>query len=80
MFATNRLSGHTRHLAFDAWAVNGEPVISEATPDALVDGFIRDAVEAGAYNIGGPRQLGGRAFFSDRTHRDHVHVAFDADT
>jgi hypothetical protein len=80
VFATDRVSDHTRRRAWDIWAVNGQAVIAETTPDALVDGFLRDAKDAGAYNIGGPRLLSGAAFFSDRTHRDHCHIAFNRDT
>jgi hypothetical protein len=80
VFATDRLSDHTRRRAWDIWAVNGQAVIAASTPDALVDGFLRDAKDAGAYNIGGPRLLSGAGFFSDRTHRDHCHIAFNRDT
>jgi hypothetical protein len=80
VFATNRLSDHTRRRAWDVWAVNGQAVIAESTPDTLVDGFLHDAKDAGAYNLGGPRLLAGAGFFSDRTHRDHCHVAFNSDT
>jgi hypothetical protein len=80
VFATNRLSDHTRRRAWDVWAVNGQAVISKSTSDALVDGFLRAARDAGAYNIGGPRLLAGAGFFSDRTHRDHCHIAFNSDT
>ena len=80
VFATDRLSDHTRRRAWDIWAVNGQAVIAESTPDALVDGFLRDAKDAGAHNIGGPRLLSGAGFFSDRTHRDHCHIAFNRDT
>ncbi|HEU5000202.1 MAG TPA: hypothetical protein VFT68_14770 [Lapillicoccus sp.] len=80
VFATNRLSDHTRRRAWDIWAVNGQAVIAESTPDALIDGFLRDAKDAGAYNIGGPRLLSGAGYFSDRTHRDHCHIAFNSDT
>ncbi len=80
VFATDRLSDHTRRRAWDVWAVNGQAVIGESTQDALVDGFLRDAKDAGAYNIGGPRPLSGAGFFSDRTHRDHCHIAFNRDT
>jgi hypothetical protein len=79
VFATNRLSDHTRRRAWDIWAVNGHAVIAESTPDALIDGFLRDAKDAGAYNIGGPRLLSGAGYFSDRTHRDHCHIAFNND-
>ncbi len=80
VFATDRLSDHTRRRAWDIWAVNGQAVIAESTPDALIDGFLRDAKDAGAYNIGGPRLLSGAGYFSDRTHRDHCHIAFSSDT
>ncbi|MEV1078281.1 hypothetical protein AB0I98_08510 [Streptomyces sp. NPDC050211] len=79
VFGTNRLSDHTRMRAFDVWAVDGRAVIDPETPDSLIDGFMRDAARAGAYNIGGPRLLGGGGFFSDRVHRDHLHIAFDSD-
>ncbi|MCT9082101.1 hypothetical protein [Streptomyces fulvoviolaceus] len=79
VFGTNRLSDHTRMRAFDVWAVNGLAVIDPATPDALIDGFMRAAARAGAYNVGGPRLLSGGGFFSDRVHRDHLHIAFDSD-
>ncbi|MFI9762735.1 hypothetical protein ACIHFB_32960 [Streptomyces sp. NPDC051963] len=80
VFGTSRLSDHTRMRAFDVWAVNGRAVIDPETPDSLVDRFMRAAARAGAYNIGGPRLLGGGGFFSDRVHRDHLHIAFDSDT
>ncbi len=82
VFATDRLSDHTRNRAVDVWAVNGQPVVAPSTPTApaaVVDGFMRAAVDLGAYNVGGPRQLSGPAYFSDRTHSDHVHLGFDAD-
>jgi hypothetical protein len=80
VFATDRLSDHTRRRAWDVWAVNGQAVIASSTPDALIDGFLREAKDAGAYNLGGPRLLSGTGFFSDRTHRDHCHIAFNRDT
>ncbi|MFI9171991.1 hypothetical protein [Streptomyces lincolnensis] len=81
VFGTNRLSDHTRMRAFDIWAVDGHTVIDPATPAPLIDGFMRAAARAGAYNVGGPRLLGrgGGAFFSDRVHRDHLHIGFDSD-
>ena len=80
VFDTNRLSDHTRKRAVDVWAVNGQAVVATSTPTAIVDGFMRAAVDLGAYNVGGPRQLSGAAYFSDRTHSDHVHLGFNADT
>ncbi|NGN70358.1 hypothetical protein G5C51_41560 [Streptomyces sp. A7024] len=79
VFGTTRLSDHTRMRAFDVWAVNGRRVIDAGTPGRLIDGFLRRAVAAGAYNVGGPRQLSGGSYFSDRVHRDHLHIAFNRD-
>jgi hypothetical protein len=80
VFGTRRLSDHTRKRAFDVWALDGRPIVEPSTPHRLVDGFMRDAVEVGAYNVGGPRPLPGGYFFSDPTHHDHTHIAFDTDT
>jgi hypothetical protein len=79
VFGTDRLSDHTRMRAFDVWAINRQPIVARSTPDNLVDRFMRDAVDAGAYNVGGPRLLPGGYFFSDPSHHDHTHIAFDSD-
>jgi hypothetical protein len=79
VFGTHRLSDHTRKRAFDVWAINGHPIVAPKTSHDLVDGFMRAAVAAGAYNVGGPRQLDGDEFFSDVVHHDHTHIAFDRD-
>ncbi|WP_406209787.1 hypothetical protein OH807_39445 [Kitasatospora sp. NBC_01560] len=80
VFGTDRPSDHPQGRAFDTWQIDGHPVVDPATPADLVDGFMRAAAAAGSYNVGGPRQLsGGRTanqFFSDPTHRDHVHAGF----
>ncbi|MGW4379243.1 hypothetical protein [Kitasatospora sp. NPDC004531] len=80
VFGTDRPSDHPRGRAFDTWQIDGRAVVDPATPTDLVDSFMRAAAAAGSYNVGGPRQLsGGRTanqFFSDRTHRDHVHAGF----
>jgi hypothetical protein len=62
----------------DVFRIDGHAVVDPATPASLVDGVMRRAAALGAYNIGGPRQLSGPQFFSDRTHHDHVHVGFSA--
>jgi hypothetical protein len=77
VFGTDRISDHTRKRAFDVWAINDHPIVAPRTSPALVDGFMRSAVAAGAYNVGGPRLLSGSEFFSDPTHHDHTHIAFD---
>ncbi len=82
VFGTDRPSDHPLGRAFDVWRIDGQPVVDPATPRTLIETFMRDAVAAGSYNVGGPVQLSGGAtvnqFFSDDTHHDHVHVGFDA--
>ena len=76
VFGTTRLSDHPRGLAFDTWRVDGHTVVDPRTPRPLVAAFMEALVAAGADNVGGPVQLPGAAFFSDRTHHDHVHAGF----
>ncbi|MFI6587989.1 hypothetical protein [Embleya sp. NPDC050493] len=76
VFGTNRPSDHPRGRAVDVWRIDGRSVVDPTTPRALVEGFMRAGAAAGSYNVGGPYQLSGAAFFSDPTHRDHVHLGF----
>lgn len=78
VFGTTRPSDHPRGRAVDVWRIDGHAVVDPATPTALVDGLMRRAAALGSYNVGGPRQLSGPQFFSDRTHHDHVHMGFTA--
>lgn len=82
VFGTTRPSDHPLGRAFDVWQINGHAVVDPTTPHDLVDGFMHAAAAAGSYNVGGPRQLSGGAtanqFFTDDTHRDHVHVGFQS--
>ncbi|GAA1122345.1 hypothetical protein GCM10009630_20180 [Kribbella jejuensis] len=76
VFGTDRPSDHPRGRAFDTWQINGRAVVSPSTPRSLVTSYMRTAESLGSYNVGGPYQLSGTAFFSDRTHHDHVHAGF----
>ncbi|WP_063643524.1 hypothetical protein [Catenulispora acidiphila] len=76
VFGTTRPSDHPRGRAVDVWRIDGNAVVNPATPTALVDNLMRRAAALGSYNVGGPRQLSGPQFFSDRTHHDHVHMGF----
>ncbi len=78
VFGTTRLSDHPRGRAFDTWRINGVPVVAASTPRSLVTGYMQAAAAAGSYNVGGPYLLSGKAYFSDRTHHDHVHAGFAA--
>ncbi|WP_274917630.1 hypothetical protein [Streptomyces sp. WZ-12] len=81
VFGTDRPSDHPRGRAVDVWRIDGHAVVDPATPRRLVESFMRAAAAAGSYNVGGPIQLSGGAadqFFTDDTHRDHVHLGFRA--
>ncbi|MEU4192280.1 hypothetical protein AB0E69_10295 [Kribbella sp. NPDC026611] len=76
VFGTNRPSDHPLGRAFDTWQIDGHAVVSPSTSRALVTSYMRAAESLGSYNVGGPYQLSGAAYFSDRTHHDHVHAGF----
>ncbi|WP_424638705.1 hypothetical protein [Embleya sp. AB8] len=76
VFGTTRPSDHPLGRAVDVWRVDGRPIVDPNTPRALVESFMREGADAGSYNVGGPYQLSGAAFFSDATHHDHVHLGF----
>ncbi|WP_371403207.1 hypothetical protein OHA10_35630 [Kribbella sp. NBC_00662] len=76
VFGTDRPSDHPRGRAFDTWQINGHAVVSPATSRSLITSYMRAAESLGSYNVGGPYQLSGAAFFSDQTHHDHVHAGF----
>jgi hypothetical protein len=76
VFGTDRPSDHPKGRAVDVWRIDGHAVVDPRTPTALVDNLMRRAAALGSYNVGGPRQLSGPQFFSDRTHHDHVHMGF----
>ncbi|MDX6283006.1 MAG: hypothetical protein QOH03_4077 [Kribbellaceae bacterium] len=76
VFGTTRPSDHPRGRAFDTWQINGQAVVNPATPRSLITTYMRAAASTGSYNVGGPYQLNGATYFSDRTHHDHVHAGF----
>jgi hypothetical protein len=76
VFGTNRLSDHPRGRAVDTWQIDGHAVVDPATPRSLVTGYMQRVAALGSYNVGGPYQLAGAAFFTDDTHHDHVHAGF----
>jgi hypothetical protein len=78
VFGTNRPSDHPRGRAFDTWQIDGRAVVDPGTPRSLVTAYMRATEALGSYNAGGPYQLSGPAYFSDRTHHDHVHAGFRA--
>jgi hypothetical protein len=76
VFGTSRPSDHPRGRAVDVWALDSRPLVVPTNHSLAVSGM-RFAVAHGSYNVGGPVQLGGSQFFSDRTHQDHIHLGFD---
>ncbi|MEV5966829.1 hypothetical protein AB0L70_33985 [Kribbella sp. NPDC051952] len=77
VFGTNRPSDHPRGRAFDTWQIDGHAVVAPTTSRSLTTAYMRAAESLGSYNVGGPYQLSGAAFFSDQTHHDHVHAGFN---
>jgi len=75
VFGTARLSDHPRGRAVDIWALDGRPLVVPGNHPLAVAGM-KFGVAHGAYNVGGPVQLNGRQYFSDRTHQDHIHLGF----
>ncbi|MEU8223304.1 hypothetical protein [Kribbella sp. NPDC048915] len=76
VFGTNRRSDHPQGRAFDTWQINGRAVVAPSTPRSLITSYLRASAAAGSYNVGGPYQLAGATYFSDRTHQDHTHAGF----
>lgn len=77
VFGTDRLSDHPRGRAFDTWRLNGHAVIDARTSKTLVTDYMHALTSTGSYNTGGPYLLGAAPqWFSDDTHRDHVHAGF----
>jgi hypothetical protein len=79
VFGTDRVSNHTEGRAVDVWALDGRPIV-EIGGSRAVAGFMKAAVDAGAYQVGGPADIDGgdAVYFSDDTHQDHIHLGFPA--
>lgn len=77
VFGTDRRSNHPDGLAYDIGRIDGHLVVEPGTA-GLVRRVMRIAAGTGAYQVGGPEDLdlGGRLYFSDPTHSEHVHVGF----
>jgi hypothetical protein len=77
VFGTSRRSDHPRGRAVDIWALDGRRIVDPANR-AFVERAMRVAASVGPYQVGGPVDLdgGGRQYFSDQTHQDHMHLGF----
>ena len=76
VFGTSRPSDHPKGRSVDIWSLDDRPLVLPAN-HSLATHAMRFAVSHGAYNVGGPVQLGGPQYFSDRTHQDHIHLGFN---
>ena len=76
VFGTSRTSDHPRGRAVDVWALDDRPLVLPVN-HALATSAMRFGVAHGAYNVGGPVQLSGPQYFSDRTHQDHLHLGLN---
>ncbi|WP_202806505.1 hypothetical protein [Kribbella catacumbae] len=76
VFGTSRPSDHPLGRAFDTWQINGRAVVDPATPRSLITNYMRATATSGSHNVGGPYQLPGPTYFSDRTHHDHIHAGY----
>ncbi|TAK69691.1 MAG: hypothetical protein EPO13_07505 [Actinomycetota bacterium] len=73
IFDKPAVSDHSRGRAVDIWRVDGAAVVEQGPK---VDQLMRAAAALGAYQVGGPRDLGPRSapYYTDPVHQDHVHV------
>lgn len=79
VFATNRVSNHTKGRAVDIWAIDGQPVVTLRSPSGLLPSLVQEIVSAGPTEVGSPFDVDGPggASFADTVHQDHLHVGFD---
>ena len=79
VFASSRVSNHTRGRAVDIWAVDGRPVIDQRDPSGPLATLARGLLAQGVTELGGPWDLDGPGgtSFTNVVHQDHLHVGFD---
>lgn len=73
VFATDRVSNHTRGRAVDIWSIDDVPVIDHAA--SAWREFMQAALQV-SKEVGGPQKIGAGSF-TDHVHQDHIHVGFD---
>lgn len=79
VFASRRVSNHTRGRAVDIWAIDGRPVLEQRDPAGPLATLARRLLADGVSELGGPWDLDGpgSASFTNAVHQDHLHVGFD---
>lgn len=80
VFATDRVSNHTRGRAVDLWAVDDRPVVELPLDSPFLAEVLATFRGLGPAEVGGPVDPDGPGgvHFADLVHRDHVHVGFSA--
>ncbi|MGJ7440354.1 hypothetical protein ACR80Q_04780 [Aquipuribacter sp. MA13-6] len=80
VFDTERASNHSVGRAFDIWGIDGGLVVDPEMPQPLLEQVMLRAAALGATEVGGPFDLNDErpGFFTDRVHRDHIHVGISA--
>lgn len=78
VFGRPFLSNHSRGLAVDVWAVDGQRVTGSA-PGSGAYRVVERALAFGATEVGSPWDLDGPggSSFTNALHADHLHLAFD---
>lgn len=76
VWATSRLSAHTRGYAADIYAVDGRLVSEQRAADTPAYQLARSFLDNGARQVGSPWVLppGAPRSFTDAVHQDHIHV------
>lgn len=76
VWATDRLSAHSKGYAADIYAVDGRAVIRQREVGSPAHDLARALLARGAFQLGSPWDFGGGGprSFTDRVHQDHIHV------
>ncbi len=82
VFATERVSNHTRGRAIDVWEIDGVAIAELATrPKENNPAYelMSLALEMGADEVGGPWRIATQfgATFSNEVHQDHIHIGVE---
>ena len=78
VWASDRISAHTRGDAVDIWSVDGKRVIQQREAGSPAYKLAASFLASGARQVGSPWVLaeGAPRSFSDAVHQDHLHAQF----
>jgi hypothetical protein len=78
---TRRVSNHSRWRAVDVDQVDGHPVTAASAAARRLAVWIgRGGAGVLPSEVGSPWELGGRPWFTDAGHQDHLHIGFAGPT